>query len=342
MIDSISMSDISDQEICDVSEDCIGDISEEVDYDIGSLDDNIDSDSITDGNNYDIVDMETSDVSEDCVSDVSEEDCDMGLSDDSDEMFSIEKDIIIDNNQEIDDISPADELEPGFGQMDVDSLESDKIDAGQIDVSQEIRSLVEQNVLDSVLPKTGGHWSGDAGNSEWIIDDDYEIRWGKGEGRKSISGRELKEKYGISGIEYHNNEPVFDSIEDNLIGHVELNNFSEKRLGNGGTYDLSTKAAASNLNCDETDIKTYMDERELTWHERGDRKTVQAVPEEINAAFKHTGGIGIEKSFSAISKSLDDRYGELILDRDGIRGGVNNKEINDAIEENKRINKCYK
>ena len=60
--------------------------------------------------------------------------------------------------------------------------------------------------------------------------------------------------------------------------------------------------------------------------------TVRAVPAEINAAFKHTGGISIEKSLRAMEEEIQDRYGKIKLEKKSLSGTVSSEEVGIAAD----------
>lgn len=227
-----------------------------------------------------------------------------------------------------------------FGNLDLQEMD----DITEEEREKLVRDVVEQNVTVSTLPKTGGHWLDEAtpGDTKWILDDDIEITWRKAGETHVLSGKELKEKYDIDGVNYIGKEPDFVPFEDEILGHVELENFMPQRMGKEGTYANATQLVAENLGWQPSDVDRYMEEHGLTWHECGNRRTVRAIPTEINAAFKHTGGIGIEKSFGAMSKELHDRYGDMNLKRDSYTGTASMDEINEAIEGIQRTYKTRK
>ena len=178
-----------------------------------------------------------------------------------------------------------------------------------------IKDFVDQNVTPSMLPKRNGQWEGEEGNSKWIPDEDALVTWRKGGETHTEAYRDIMDRYGFDGIDYFNKEPNFKPYEDPFIQHVELESFSGERTGSGGTYTMAGEAAAKRLSQETGEewtpqrVQDYMSAHGLTWHECADRKTVRAIPTEINAAFKHSGGISAERSVSAAAESLDDRYG---------------------------------
>lgn len=291
----------------------------------------------------DVSDCETDDISD--FTDTRGE-VDMSLTEDeaSFEDISNQEELGDINSDEIseDDVCETSGL---FECEEIEIEDSNGFQAGGLpDVSQEIRSVADLNVTTPILPISGGHWSDSnaIGDSIWIPDDAAEVKWQKGGEWHSISGAELKEMYGIEGIEYHGNEPDFSELEDVQLGHAELEEFSTERLGSEGTYELSVYQTAKKLGWSEDEVRQYMDDHGLTWHECGDRKTVRAIPTEINAAFKHTGGISIEKSIEAVSDAINDQYGNIKLEKKSLVGTVNNDEFKDALENVHRIYKSYK
>ena len=209
-----------------------------------------------------------------------------------------------------------------------------------------MKDFVDQNVSSSVLPKSNGHWEKEVGNSRWIPDKNATVTWKKGGKTYTKTYGDIMEEQGIEGIEYFNKEPDFSKVEDSVVRHVELESFSDSRTGSSGTYSMASKAAAERLTS-ETDeewtpqhVQKYMDDHGLTWHECADRKTVRAVPAEINAGFKHTGGIGMEKSIAAAAESLNERIGlgkGFALDRESSaqKMNVESDDLDVAIQANK-------
>ena len=52
-----------------------------------------------------------------------------------------------------------------------------------------------------------------------------------------------------------------------------------------------------------------MEEHRLTWHETSDRKHILPIPSEINAGFKHSGGISKEQSMQAVRDVFKEKFG---------------------------------
>ncbi|QTE70075.1 HNH endonuclease [Clostridiales bacterium FE2011] len=194
--------------------------------------------------------------------------------------------------------------------------EANSTESSEKKTAELVKDIVDQNVTASVLPKSHGHWEGEKGNSKWIPDANSTVTWQKGGKIHTVTYQDIIDKYNIEdGIEYYNKEPDFSKYEDSFIQHVELDSFSDKRDGSNGTYTKAASAAAQRLSKETGEVwstqrvQKYMQDHNLTWHECGDRKTVRAIPTEINAAFKHTGGISVKKSLNAMAKVSDEEFG---------------------------------
>jgi len=192
--------------------------------------------------------------------------------------------------------------------------QGDKNDVNNIDISYEVKSIINQYVQPLALPQSNGHWEGEPGNSRFIINDDY-VPLGHGVNPEGLTMGELKSKYNFDEIEYKNKEPDFTQLADKDLGIAKLDEFSAKRTGADGTYELATTTIAKQKGIDSKDVKASMDEKRLTWHEVGDRKTVMPIPTEINAAYKHSGGISVERNVNSFGNYLNDKYGKLSLSR---------------------------
>lgn len=170
-----------------------------------------------------------------------------------------------------------------------------------------IKDLVDQNVTKTHLPQNGEWFTSSAkGNSDFIISDDAIIRWGRGD-KDQCTGAELKqwmrEKYGIDSVRYNHKEPDFSPFADSNIGQIYLDKMPTKR--SGGSYSQAEKIAMSKLGLkSQTDVQEYMKRVGLTWHECSDGHSVIAIPTRINAAFKHTGGISIERSVESMRETI--------------------------------------
>ena len=203
----------------------------------------------------------------------------------------------------------AEELE-----LSMDELESSE----SLDITSELKSVVDQNIQPLTTPKSHGEWLGERGDSEWVMDDEFVPNLNNPEG---LSIGEIKERYDFDAVQYKGKEPDFSPFLDEKIGEIELDEFSHERTGNGGTYDLAIQKASEKTGLSASEIKDYIKENNLTWHECADRKTIQLIPTIINSTFKHSGGISMEKSINALGEYLEDNYGKLSLSQESIGTG---------------------
>lgn len=204
------------------------------------------------------------------------------------------------------------------------------------DFSQPINSMVSRSLRTLITPLKHGHWDGEREKSEFIFDDDYIFR-DTAMYPDRLTMREIKNLYCFESISYHNNEPDFSSFSR---GTVQLSPFPSRRTGNDGTYTQAMAALARETNQTVKDIEHMMEEEHLTWHECSDRKTMMLIPSIINATYKHTGGIGIQRAISAHRKYMKKRFeGKstvLSFDSPANGGIIEKKELEQAIRALKR------
>lgn len=212
------------------------------------------------------------------------------------------------------------------------------------DIPERIKDVVDQNVQEFHLPSINGHWTdaSQRGNSMWIPDDNAEFTWKKGSQWHHMSYGELKAHYGIEGVVYRNKEPDFAPFEDSVLGHVEVSKMADNR---SKTYADAYEQILQRSDCPfntRQEIIDYMQQKGLTWHECSDRKTIRAIPTEINAAFPHSGGISTEKSVQAIRKAIGTEYGQVSLSKDGIQGVTKSSELAEARSSVQHMYRSYK
>ena len=205
-------------------------------------------------------------------------------------------------------------------------------------VANTMKDFVDQNVTQARLPKNG-MWSepSEIGNSAFIISDDATIVWQK-KGKHSCTGAELKrwmdENYGTHSVYYDHKEPDFFPFIDKRIGLIHLEKMSTDRSGETGSFSQAENEAIIRLGLkSRSEIKRYMESNELTWHECADGHTVIAIPTRINSAFKHSGGISLERSTESVREVLSSQTEgmRLNLQRDSPNGTV--EGLRQAIDE---------
>ena len=132
-------------------------------------------------------------------------------------------------------------------------------------------------------PKDGGYWSGIRGESDFILNIPIQLS----------DGTE------ITKVTYKNAIPDFSPYQEAKV-KIEgmtnnrksgiINNFSKgdtelARIWNEKAYQGKTNWSAS-------DIRKYRELNNLTWHEMNNMEYMQLVPTEVNAKFRHLGGVG--------------------------------------------------
>lgn len=146
-----------------------------------------------------------------------------------------------------------------------------------------------------ILPKEGGSWEGEVGNSEWKLNlDDIPKRPPGNE----ETWKEILESYGRDGITFNDGEPDFTPFSE---GTVEVEDFTDYRLGNFSQADekmakIWTKEQKDAQTWSPRDVYNYRKENELSWHERRDMKTLDLVPQKVHGNIAHDGGISAYKA----------------------------------------------
>lgn len=149
--------------------------------------------------------------------------------------------------------------------------------------------------INNFLPKEGGEWDGEKGNSTWKPDRDEIPK--RPPGNEKTWG-EILDKYEVEGIEFENGEPDFSTTSE---GTVEIDDFSTERNDNFTQADENLAEQWTNEGKDgkewsPQDIKEYRKENNLSWHERSDMKTMDLTPQEVHGNVPHSGGISAAKN----------------------------------------------
>lgn len=244
--------------------------------------------------------------------------------------------------------------------------EQDGEEQNEVEKTELIRDLLDQNVSKQQMPSSKRvEWENaeQSGNCDCTIQDDeiIKIHYKSSGETVEFTGEDFKaymlDNYGTDKVNYSHREPDFEpfekvlkkeDVEDFLFkkygenrevmgdveGHLVADKIGTKRIGKEGTFAFAEEEISSQLGISSNDLNEYIEENDLTWHECGDRKTIRLVPTEINQAFKHTGGIGLQKDLEALVERISDQHGELAnftLCRDAIEGEVNG--LQDAIDD---------
>lgn len=136
----------------------------------------------------------------------------------------------------------------------------------------------------------------DSGTFEFVPDDE--------------EARAIMKEYGQDTIKYTDKEAGFSPFTKHNTDwgvvdcEVEVGYMNTERVGNAevpGNYaqadaELSKKVSAeTGQSVTPEQIKKYRENNALTWHEVGDKKTMQLVPTKINEACPHSGGVSAKK-----------------------------------------------
>lgn len=136
----------------------------------------------------------------------------------------------------------------------------------------------------------------DSGTFEFVPDDE--------------EARAIMKEYGQDTIKYTDKEAGFSPFTKHNTDwgevdcQVEVGYMNTERVGNAvvpGNYaqadvELSKKVSAeTGQSVTPEQIKKYRESNALTWHEVGDKKTMQLVPTKINEACPHSGGVSAKK-----------------------------------------------
>lgn len=140
------------------------------------------------------------------------------------------------------------------------------------------------------LPRTGGEWSGEPGNSNWTPDSDVEPGDRNGTNPEHKTWRQIKEEYGFESIPFNDGEPDFSEV---FKGEVEIDDFTDDRDSNFAQAD---EKLAKQRGCTPENVVKWREEHKYTWHECKDCKTMQKVPSEVHGNIPHSGGVSEYKS----------------------------------------------
>lgn len=168
-----------------------------------------------------------------------------------------------------------------------------------------MRKLMTTRMHRKSSPK--GRWTGERGNSDFILNDNYMWRDPKTGVKTSV--RELKKKYKIKGeikVKYRDGEPIFDksnSLGTTTVEYKQNYNYKNlKDLHNPVNENLAkeswvkTKIDKSAVN----PTRDYVENAAVdgsrvsgarnTYHESMDGQTIYVVPDFIHSICTHNGG----------------------------------------------------
>lgn len=170
----------------------------------------------------------------------------------------------------------------------IDNIEDDEVPDADISSKEE---LPEKENADKPekhadhLPRTGGRWENEIGNSAWYPDPEKVPGDRHGTNPDHKQWKEIFDEYGVDHIDFNDGEPDFSEVSK---GEVKIENFSANRPDNFAQAD---ERLAEQRGCDPEDVEDWREENRYTWHECKDCETMQKVPSEIHGNIPHSGGI---------------------------------------------------
>lgn len=179
-----------------------------------------------------------------------------------------------------------------------------RADENEADGAPVKSNYINMEGLSKHLPRSEGTWTGEEGNSVWQPDPDYVPQKGNPEGK---TWGEILDKYDIDGIPFHDGEPDFSEVAE---AEVQVDEIGTERDENFAKADEAlaekwTEEGKDGREWTAEDVRAYRKENHLTWHECGDRTTMQLVPAEVHSNVPHSGGVSAAKAESVKSGTAE-------------------------------------
>jgi len=150
------------------------------------------------------------------------------------------------------------------------------------------------------IPTSGGHWTGEAGNSVWVPDDQV-VPPDKGYSNiQQKTWGQIKKENGISGIRFSDGRVDFGPVARYTVQFDW-----EKELGGDGIrylvetgdrqylHEAAFSVLASKLGKSVEEVKQMKESLNLVWHEELDCTTLQLLVREVHDNIRHFGGIAM-------------------------------------------------
>lgn len=143
----------------------------------------------------------------------------------------------------------------------------------------------------------GGHWDGDIGESDFILDEPIELP----NGTK------------VTKITYKNGVPDFSHYAE---AEVRIPQMTEHRLSENGIKgnfeqademlaEIWTRSRHNGRSWTARDISQYRYDNKLSWHEMSNMESMQLVPRAIHSRFLHFGGVAECKVMTGQGGGID-------------------------------------
>ena len=140
------------------------------------------------------------------------------------------------------------------------------------------------------LPRNGGEWSGEPGDSDWKPDEETIPGDRNGTNPDDKSWKEIMDQYDFDTISFEDGRPDFSEVSK---GEVEIDDFSDSRRKN---FVQADEKLADQKGCQASEVRQWRTENKYTWHEESDCKTMLKVPSEVHGNIPHDGGISEMKN----------------------------------------------
>lgn len=140
------------------------------------------------------------------------------------------------------------------------------------------------------LPRNGGEWSGEPGDSEWKPDEESIPGDRNGTNPDEKSWKEIMNQYDFESISFEDGRPDFSDVSK---GEVEIEDFSDNRRKN---FVQADEKLAEQKGCQASEVRQWRIDNKYTWHEEADCKTMLKVPSEVHGNIPHDGGISEMKN----------------------------------------------
>jgi hypothetical protein len=127
-------------------------------------------------------------------------------------------------------------------------------------------------------PINGGRWTGERGESDFILDEPIKLQ----------DGTE------ITKVSYKNCVPDFSPYQEAQVKITNMTNYIPDNFEQADEVlaEYWTKIKHNGKSWTAREVETYRKANNLTWHEMNNMESMQLVPSEVNATFGHLGGRG--------------------------------------------------
>ena len=124
---------------------------------------------------------------------------------------------------------------------------------------------------------SGGKWSGDRGESDFILDEPIELP----NGTK------------ITKVTYRNAVPDFSPYQEAQVTIPSMTNSRSRNFSQAdkALAELWTKTQHNGRSWTARQVEDYRTSNNLTWHEMSNMESMQLVPRQVNQTFTHFGGV---------------------------------------------------